>query len=68
MKIHGTEIVLDYKTLNIFADGQISDMYEQFISYVENIHLFLFFRSYDSLMVSQNMVSNKVHWTIILYF
>lgn len=28
MKIHGIEIVLDYKTLNIFTDGQISDMYE----------------------------------------
>ena len=30
MKIHGIVIVLDYKTWNIFAHGQISDMYEQF--------------------------------------
>lgn len=38
MKIHCIEIVLDYETLNIFADGQISDMYEQFTTHVENIH------------------------------
>lgn len=35
MKIHGIEIVLDYETLNIFADGQISD---KFTTHVENIH------------------------------
>lgn len=29
--------------------------------YNSNINIFLFSRSYDSLMVSQNMVSNKVH-------
>lgn len=43
MKIHGTEIVLDCKTQNMFASVQISNMYEKFITLIL-IMFILFFQ------------------------